>query len=160
RGGRRVGRRVPTTAGLAPGARTTANRTVESRRLHPRGDRGPVGLRAAYHRAQGEPHSPALETRAGGPSAMNSERPSAYERLSLESAARVDAVCDGFERAWKATRSGDEEPRVSTYLERFDGPERTVLTGELLALDRACRERYGLAAPLEHPRELGAAAEA
>src|SRR5262249_33002342 len=42
----------------------------------------------------------------------------------------------------------------------FDGPERTVLAGELLALDRACRERYGLAARLEHPRELGAAAEA
>ena len=37
---------------------------------------------------------------------MNPERPSAYEQLSLEAAARVDAVCDGFEKAWKAARSG------------------------------------------------------
>ena len=33
---------------------------------------------------------------------MNTERSSAYEQLSLEAAARVDAVCDGFEKAWKA----------------------------------------------------------
>ena len=51
RGGRRAGRRVPAPAGLAPGARAAANRPLESRRLHPRGDRGPAGLRAAHHRA-------------------------------------------------------------------------------------------------------------
>src|SRR6185312_10865977 len=34
------------------------------------------------------------------------------------------------------------------------------LAGELLALDRACRERYGLTARLEHSEEPGAAAEA
>src|SRR6185312_8559162 len=61
---------------------------------------------------------------------------------------------------WKATRSGDAEPLVSTYLESCEGPERTVLAGELLALDRACRERYGLTARLEHSEEPGAAAEA
>jgi serine/threonine protein kinase/Tfp pilus assembly protein PilF len=91
---------------------------------------------------------------------MSPERPSAYEQLSLEAAARVDAVCDGFEKAWKAARAGAAAPRVSTYLDGCAGPERTVLAGELLALDRDCRERYGLAARLEHPEEPGAAAEA
>ncbi len=70
---------------------------------------------------------------------MNPERPSAYEQLSLEAAARVDAVCDGFEKAWKAARSGATAPHVSTYLDSCEGPERSVLAGELLALDRAWR---------------------
>ena len=91
---------------------------------------------------------------------MNSERPSAYEQLSLEAAARVDAVCDGFEQAWKAARSGATAPQVSTYLDSCEEPERTVLAGELLALDRAWRKRCGLAARLEHFKELEAAAEA
>ena len=73
---------------------------------------------------------------------MNPQPPTAYDQLSLEAAARVDAVCDGFEKAWKATRSGAAAPRVSTYLDPCEGPERTVLAGELLALDRACREHY------------------
>ena len=53
--------------------------------------------------------------------AMNPERPSAYEQLSLEAAARVDAVCDGFEKAWKAARSGAAAPQrldVSRRLRR------------------------------------------
>jgi tetratricopeptide (TPR) repeat protein len=91
---------------------------------------------------------------------MNPERPSAYEQLSLEAAARVDAVCDGFEKAWKAARSGAGAPHVSTYLDSCKGPERSVLAGELLALDRAWRQRCGLAARLEHSKELGAAANA
>jgi serine/threonine protein kinase/Tfp pilus assembly protein PilF len=91
---------------------------------------------------------------------MNPGPPSAYEQLSLEAAARVDAVCDGFERAWKAAQSGAAAPRVSTYLDGFEGAERTALTRELLALDRACRERYGLDARLENSQDLGAAAEA
>ncbi len=91
---------------------------------------------------------------------MNSERPGRYEQLSLEAAARIDAVCDGFETAWKAARSGAATPRVSSYLESYEGPERTVLAGELLALDQACRERYSLAARLEPSNVLGAAAEA
>jgi serine/threonine protein kinase/Tfp pilus assembly protein PilF len=90
---------------------------------------------------------------------MNGERPSTYEQLSLEAAARVDAVCDGFEKAWKAARSGAAAPRLSTFLESCDGPERAVLAGELLALDRACRERYGIAASTEYAHELGAGAE-
>ena len=56
---------------------------------------------------------------------MNPERPSDYEQLSLEAAARVDAVCDGFEKAWKAARSGAPAPHVSTYLDSCEGPERT-----------------------------------
>jgi hypothetical protein len=48
---------------------------------------------------------------------MNPERPSAYDQLSLEAATRVDAVCDGFETARKAARSGAPAPRVSTYLD-------------------------------------------
>ena len=91
---------------------------------------------------------------------MNPERPSAYEQLSLEAAARVDAVCDGFEKAWKAARSGAPAPHVSTYLDSCNGPERSVLADELLALDRAWRQRYGLAARLEHSKELGSAANA
>ena len=91
---------------------------------------------------------------------MNPERPTAYEQLSLEAAARVDALCDGFEKAWKAARSGATAPCLSSFLDGCEGPERTVLEGELLVLDRDCRERYGLAVQPEDFRELAAAAEA
>jgi tetratricopeptide (TPR) repeat protein len=91
---------------------------------------------------------------------MNPERPSPYEQLSPEAAARVDAACDGFEMAWKATRCGAAAPRLSNFLDACEGSERTVLAGELLALDRACRERYGLADRPEGAQELGAGAEA
>jgi serine/threonine-protein kinase len=91
---------------------------------------------------------------------MNRERPSAYEQLSLEAAARVDAACDGFERAWKATRSGAAAPHLSSFLDGCEGPERTVLAGELLALDCAWRDRYGLPARPECSRKPGARAEA
>jgi serine/threonine protein kinase/Tfp pilus assembly protein PilF len=91
---------------------------------------------------------------------MNPERPKGYEQLSLEAAARVDALCDGFEMAWKATRSGAAAPRLSSFLDGCDGPERTVLAGELLVLDRACRERYGRAVRPDDSEELGAGAEA
>ncbi len=84
----------------------------------------------------------------------------AYETLSLEAAARVDALCDGFEKAWKATRSGASAPCVSTYLGASEGNERTVLTRELLALERACRERYGSDPGLKHSNESRRAAPA
>ncbi len=97
---------------------------------------------------------------------MNPGSPSAYEQLSLDAAARIDAVCDGFERAWRAARSGAAAPRfdaaaphVSHYLDGFEGAERTALARELLALDRACRERYGLDDRSECTNEWGAAAE-
>jgi serine/threonine protein kinase/Flp pilus assembly protein TadD len=91
---------------------------------------------------------------------MNSERPSTYEQLSVEAAARIDAVCDDFEKAWKAARSGAVAPRLSTYLDSCEGPERTALASELLALDRACRERYGRAGRPEHSTEHGVGANA
>jgi eukaryotic-like serine/threonine-protein kinase len=91
---------------------------------------------------------------------MNTERLSAYEQLSLEAAARVDAVCDGFEQAWKAARSGAAAPCLSSFLDDCEGPERTVLAGELLLLDRACREHYGFAVGPEDPRAPGAGAHA
>jgi serine/threonine protein kinase/tetratricopeptide (TPR) repeat protein len=91
---------------------------------------------------------------------MKLDRPSAYDQLSLDAAARVDGVCDDFETAWKAARSGAAAPQVETYLDSCEGPERTVLAGELLALDQACRERYGLALRLEHAEEIGATAAA
>ena len=53
---------------------------------------------------------------------MSFDRPSAYEQLSLEAVARVDAVCDGFERAWKAVRFGATAPQVSTYLDGSKKP--------------------------------------
>jgi len=76
---------------------------------------------------------------------MNPECPTAYEQLSPDAAARVDAVCDGFEKAWKAARSGSGMPCVSNFLDDWEGPERTILAEELRVLDLACRERYGLA---------------
>jgi tetratricopeptide (TPR) repeat protein len=91
---------------------------------------------------------------------MNPERPSPYEQLSLEAVARVDAVCDGFEKAWKAARSGAAAPRLSSFLDGCEGPERTVLAGELLVLERACREHYGLTVRTEYSEEPGVVAEA
>jgi hypothetical protein len=76
---------------------------------------------------------------------MNPERPNAYEQLSPEAAARVDAVCDSFEKAWKAARSDAEMPQLSAFLNGCDEHERTILAEELQVLDRACRERYGYA---------------
>jgi serine/threonine-protein kinase len=76
---------------------------------------------------------------------MNAERPSGYEQLSPEAAARVDAVCDDFEKAWKAARSGSEFPCVSSYLNDCEEQDRTILAEELQVLDRACRERYVVA---------------
>jgi tetratricopeptide (TPR) repeat protein/tRNA A-37 threonylcarbamoyl transferase component Bud32 len=87
---------------------------------------------------------------------MNPQRPSPYEQLTLEAAARVDAVCDGFEKAWKAARSGAAPPHLSSFLDGCEEPERTVLAGELLALDGAWRERYRLAVGPETSNELGA----
>src|SRR5262249_49885534 len=87
---------------------------------------------------------------------MNPECPTAYEQLSPEAAARVDAVCDVFEKAWKAARSGAGMPCLSTFLDDCEGPERTILAEELQVLDLACRERYGLAVRPGDSQELAA----
>jgi serine/threonine protein kinase/Tfp pilus assembly protein PilF len=88
---------------------------------------------------------------------MNPERPSAYEQLSPEAAARVDAVCDDFEKAWKAAQSGATMPQLSNFLNGCDEHERTILAEELQVLDRACRERYGYAIRPGDSNELGPA---
>jgi serine/threonine protein kinase/Flp pilus assembly protein TadD len=90
---------------------------------------------------------------------MSREGLGAYEQLTLEAAARVDAACDGFEKAWKAARSGAGAPQLSDFLDSFEDPERTVLAGELVALDQACRERYGCPAQTRDSKELGVAAQ-
>jgi WD40 repeat protein len=84
----------------------------------------------------------------------------AYEDLAPEEAAQIDAVCDRFERAWKETMAGGPVPRLASYLGRTDWSAREVLLRELVALDQACRERYGRTVRPEGPPERGAGAEA
>src|SRR5262249_28541546 len=89
---------------------------------------------------------------------MTSGPPTEYEHLSPYDAARIDAACDAFEQAWKAARTentGDEGPRIGIYLDGWAGPERTILARELIALDRACRQRYGVRGRPEGYQGLG-----
>src|SRR5262249_8405209 len=96
---------------------------------------------------------------------MTSGRPTEYEQLSPDDAAHVDAVCDGFEQAWKTSQATGEPPRIAKYPDGWGEPERTILARELGALDRACRERFGvpvqpegyekLIAEIEAPRHPG-----
>jgi tetratricopeptide (TPR) repeat protein len=53
--------------------------------------------------------------------------------------AHLDAVCDGFERAWR----GGERPRIEDYLGRVAGPGRSILFRELLAAELELRHRAG-----------------
>jgi eukaryotic-like serine/threonine-protein kinase len=85
--------------------------------------------------------------------------PTEYEHLRPEEAARVDSLCDAFERAWKAAKAGGDAPRIASFLGPRGGPEQTILIRELIALDRACRERYGVPVRPEDYEDLGAAAE-
>jgi serine/threonine protein kinase len=50
-------------------------------------------------------------------------------------------------------------PRLVSYLGHDDGPAREALLQELIALDRACRERYGITVRPEDYKGLGAGAE-
>jgi tetratricopeptide (TPR) repeat protein len=88
---------------------------------------------------------------------MSSDPPTAYENLTPEQAAEVDAVCDRFERAWKATKSGGPVPLLASYLDGSHGPQLEILSQELAALDRACRQRYDPAAHSEPSRKRDAA---
>src|SRR6266404_5369912 len=131
-------------ARLARRFRPAAHRPVESRGLHQRGDRDQAGLRAANRGAQSQPHPAAVETRAEGRPAMTDMPPTEYEHLSPDEAAGIDATCDAFEDAWKTVAVGAAAPRIASYLDQRTEPGRTVLVGELVALDRACRQRYGV----------------
>ncbi|HMC90682.1 MAG TPA: serine/threonine-protein kinase, partial [Gemmataceae bacterium] len=59
---------------------------------------------------------------------------------------RVDRVCDEFEAAWKAWRSG-EMPRIQDYLDRVEESERSKLLEELLRLDLDYRSRVKQSVP-------------
>jgi serine/threonine protein kinase/tetratricopeptide (TPR) repeat protein len=90
---------------------------------------------------------------------MKSRKPSEYEQLSPEAAARIDAICDRFEKAWRAAGSVTGAPRLESFLEGCDEKERTVLVEELMAMDPACRERYGTTlGPEESKADVGARA--
>ena len=74
---------------------------------------------------------------------MTLDPPTAYEQLTPTEAAHVDAVCDRFERGWKATRAGGPVPRVAAFLDGGHGAVHAALLRELIALDLACRKRFG-----------------
>jgi serine/threonine protein kinase len=59
---------------------------------------------------------------------------------------RVDRVCDEFEAAWKAWRSG-ETPDIKDYLDRVKESERSKLLKELLRLDVDYRSRVKQSVP-------------
>src|SRR6516165_7254277 len=124
---------MPAPSRPARGAGAAADCPVESRRLHARGDRCPARLRAAHRRAQGKPNPPAVETRVEGTRAMSSDPPTAYEHLTPEQAAEIDAVCDRFEQAWKAIKSGGPIPQLGSYLDGSHGPHLEILSQELAA---------------------------
>jgi tetratricopeptide (TPR) repeat protein len=90
---------------------------------------------------------------------MTPDPPAAFEELTPEEAAQVDTACDRFERAWKEAKAGGPVPRLASYLGDGHGPAREILFRELIALDRACRERYGLTVQPEDSKELDAGAE-
>ncbi len=66
-----------------------------------------------------------------------------FDRLSPELAARIDAVCDAFEKSWK-TSKGEEIPEIGTYLEGWEGNDRFLASQELALIDRAWRKRLGM----------------
>jgi tetratricopeptide (TPR) repeat protein len=90
---------------------------------------------------------------------MSPDLPTEYEQLTPEEVADIDAVCDRFERAWKEVPAGGLEPCVESYVGDRQGAVHHILLEELVALERACRERYGSAAQHKTPKEPGAGAE-
>lgn len=90
---------------------------------------------------------------------MSPDPATEVEQLTPEEAARVDKTCDGFERAWQDARRAGTLPNIASFLDGCGLRERTVLVLELVALDRACRERYGVSVRPEDYAELGVAGE-
>src|SRR6516225_4506461 len=91
---------------------------------------------------------------------MSPDTPVGYEQLSPEQAAEIDAVCDRFEQAWKETKAGAPAPRLASFLGNRHGAALEVLSQELKALDRACRERYDGAGRRELSEKPGVGAAA
>jgi tetratricopeptide (TPR) repeat protein/tRNA A-37 threonylcarbamoyl transferase component Bud32 len=77
-----------------------------------------------------------------------------YERLTPAQVARIDAACDRFEQAWKKADPSGAPPDLAAHLDGFDEAERALLIRELIALDRAYRERRGV--PAADYQTLGA----
>ena len=74
---------------------------------------------------------------------MSFGSPTGYEQLRPADAALVDAICDRFESAWKSVSAGGELPGIQPYLAGQQESVQSVLARELIALDRAYRERHG-----------------
>ncbi|HEV3447663.1 MAG TPA: protein kinase, partial [Gemmataceae bacterium] len=89
---------------------------------------------------------------------MTLDSQTAYEELTPEEAAHIDAVCDRFERAWKEAKTGKAAPSVQGFVEHGHASAREILLQELIALDRSCRQRYGLSPGSEVSKGLGAEA--
>ena len=71
---------------------------------------------------------------------MNPNRQPRTEPLPTPQALHVDEVCDRFEAAWRAVR----KPLIEDYWrQEHEGPERSALLCELLALDVYWRRRHG-----------------
>lgn len=74
---------------------------------------------------------------------MSFGSPTGYEQLRPADAALADAICDRFESAWKSVSAGGELPGIQPYLAGQQESVQSVLARELIALDRAHRERRG-----------------
>jgi serine/threonine protein kinase len=57
--------------------------------------------------------------------------------------ARIDAICDRFEAAWRAAASSGERPRIEDYVGDPAASEYAILLCELAALDIAYRRSAG-----------------
>src|SRR5260370_22103577 len=69
---------------------------------------------------------------------MNGQSAADDGALSLDTALRLDAVCNRFEAAWNAT-----PPRIEDFLDGWSGPERRALLRELVLLDAEYRSLRG-----------------
>ena len=60
-------------------------------------------------------------------------------RLAVAELQRIDDACDRFESAWR----GGDQPELESFLAGFDGPARTQLLRDLLALELDLRLEQG-----------------
>ncbi len=68
-------------------------------------------------------------------------------------ARRVDQKCLAFELAWHDALSGGPAPRLEVYLADVAEPGRSILLGELLALEWAYRKKQGTLSSLADYRQ-------
>ncbi len=90
---------------------------------------------------------------------MSLRSPQVYDELTPDEADRIDAICDRFERAWQASQRDPNTriPELASYVD-VDGVDeslRVILIVELVEVDRACRQRYGVAHTTEVYAALG-----